>query len=73
MCLIKKCKIKCLTTSEIVYWVVVLAELELEDLSVMVAVVPATWVSPVALASVRMTVVDVDVKRRFASSAPKLK
>jgi hypothetical protein len=46
-----------------------------EDCSTVVpttAVPPATWLSPEDLASVRITVVDVEVKRRLASSAPKL-
>ncbi len=65
----------------IIYWCIAAAELderEADDFSTVVAVVPTTaatpltWVSPAALASVRITVVDVDVKRREASSAPKL-
>ena len=66
---------------DIVYLLVLveLDECELVDFSTVVAVVPttaatpATWFSPVAWATVRIVVVDVDVKRRLASSAPKLK
>jgi hypothetical protein len=42
-----------------------------EDCSTVVPTT-ATWLSPEDLASVRITVVDVEVKRRLASSAPKL-